>query len=111
MSKKQPNRLSQENLLKLSDWLKNNKDSLEKLPHSLVQVADMASKELGFPIVGSSIQRVSSYCGVNIKTLPGQGGGKQAKINTIRLQKLREHLVLLYQKVGEPTPEEIGVNW
>src|SRR3954470_3034470 len=101
-----PCRLSQENMLKLSEWLKSKKGSLESLAHTYKEIAHTASKELGFPIADSSVQRLCVYLKIAFKSHPGMGGGKQAALNTARLQKLREHLVLLYQKVGEPTPEE-----
>jgi hypothetical protein len=106
-----PNRLSQENMLKLSDWLKSKKQSLETLAHSYKEIAKTASEELGFPIADNSIQRICTYLNIAFKSHPNQGGGKQAKINVIRLNKLRDHLVLLYQQVGLPTPPEIGLDW
>ncbi len=103
-------RVSQENLLKLSEWMKAHKTVLESIPHTYKRISEMATADLSFPIADNTIARTARYLSINIKGI-GQGGGKATKLKGRKIEILREHLALLYHKLGEDTPEEIGVNW
>lgn len=102
-------RLSQVNLLRLIAWMKEHKSSLEELPHTRRQIADMASKELGFEISHHSIDNYAGLAEVALKS-PKVTVTRKARVFTDRLKKLHEAVLLLYNKCGEPIPSDLTIE-
>lgn len=104
-------RLSQEQVVKLSTWLILHKATLELAPaRTCKAIARMAATDLGFPIAGNTITRMAAHTGITLPAVATSVLCRQT-VNRKKIELLRDHLVLLYAKCGEPTPEDLGVNW
>jgi hypothetical protein len=105
-------RLSQAQVILLSQWMKDKKEGLAQLNLTYPEIAKMAISELGFPISPKSIPRLADMMGLTLSNHPStKKKDKPQNIMARRLNAVRDHLCLLFQKCGEPTPPEIGLDW
>lgn len=107
---KNPNRLSQEKVIKLNNWLIAHKATLETAHTTTKKIAKNASTDLGFTVADNSIIRMAKLANVTL-AVPASTVSRRTTAIRKKVELVRDHLVLLYQKVGEPTPEDLGVNW
>lgn len=57
-------RMTVEQYIQINDWLKLNKDRIEKTEYSQLEAAAIAGKELGFDVPLSSIQRCAKMANI-----------------------------------------------
>lgn len=105
-TRKKATRLSQDQLIKLGDYLRANKEDLETKTHTCSNIAKSASALLGFPISTNSISRVAAMVSVTIKTI-NNGGTEHKRIRIRQIAILRNAIINLYEKCGEELPRDL----
>lgn len=94
--------LTQQNVFKFADWLRSEQESLNRLKPTRKQAAQMATEALGFRVTEHNVKGLVQTLGLEISFRLRENGARNKTIST-----LRNALINLYNKVGEPIPADL----
>ena len=100
MTKKR-RQLSNEQVILFTDWLRRNKADMEGNRADAEKVATLASNELGFAIVVSTVENLAPTIGVRVHPVT-----EKAK-RTHRIKIVAQAVLNLYERLGEPVPTSL----
>ena len=98
----QKNRITNVNLIKLSQWVVENKDILET--KSLADLAVDAKKSLGFNVCGAHVGTCAESFG--FKAGVGRGSGQGTKHGDVS-RKLANAIARIMESLGMPEDDDI----
>jgi len=110
MTKK--NVLKYHELIKLSQWILGRQNSLVEFKTTKKAVAENATQELGFPVSVHNIDGIIASLELKIDFQREPHVRKRDPRALRRIERLREAVILLYERCGEQIPTDINSeNW
>jgi hypothetical protein len=97
MARVRPNRVQ---VIEVNDWLRRQRDEVERTPVSAGELARRASEELGYAIPESLIRTLAEPANIPLKR-------RERKGNKDRVVVLGKHLVQIYDELGVPVPQDL----
>lgn len=100
MSKKK-RRLSQSQIVQLTQWMNTNRSRIVSNGLKAIDVAALATTELEFEISDSSVKDVAETLAVKLRGTRGLKGRKS------KVRIVARELVQLLERLGEPVPDDL----